>query len=267
MYCPNCGNKLSDDERFCGNCGAKIPVKSVSSANKNMRKSDDSMIPEETEKDQERMDDSPKSYKPINKILVAVLVIIAAVAIIIAAGFAIHSRNYQKEEAEGFTGDPQEINPIFYNADYFPNGFDASGIELYYTIIDLAGDGVPELFIADQNGAIYDSFCIMEGEGQILPLIYLWEAPGDVVYICEDNMLKRVSDNSFGYYRVDAHAEYAECTNAIMQNGSNYYYGYYDDASGEFIKSSSATASDYQEMANRYTVRSDITWLKISDYD
>lgn len=392
-----------------------------------MRESDDSMISGETEKDQERVDDSPKSHKPINKKLIAVLVIIAAAAVVIVAGFAIHSKNnsdtennteisvsseeepeisaeeetevsaepeaaeepeieeetvsedeyifphsdteyltdadlenltaeelalarneiiarhgrifttdtykeyfeskswyegttdpetfdanydnelneiekanvaliqtyeakldqeaqsyiksmateyydgvlacYQSEESDGFTGDPPEINPIFYSTDYFPNGFDASGIELYYTIIDLAGDGVPELFIADQNGAIYDSFCIMEGEGQILPLIYLWDFPGDVVYICEDNVLKRVSNNSFGYYRVDAHAEYAECTDAIMQNGNSYYYGYYDDASGEFITSSSATASDYQEMTSKYIVRSDITWLKISEYE
>lgn len=50
MYCQNCGNKLSEDARFCGNCGAKIPVKSVSSANKNMRESDDSIISGETEK-------------------------------------------------------------------------------------------------------------------------------------------------------------------------------------------------------------------------
>ena len=26
MFCPNCGNQITDEMKFCGNCGTKINV-------------------------------------------------------------------------------------------------------------------------------------------------------------------------------------------------------------------------------------------------
>lgn len=178
---------------------------------------------------------------------------------------------YKEEEQNGFNiKDLELINPIFSDPGYFPNGYAQSGIELYYTVIDLANDGIPELFISDGD-TLYGAYGVYESEGQICPLIYTNTAyigDREKYFICENNMIKSegsggASSNIIAYYQVAPHSQNATCIEAIYQENSNYYWG--NLKGNNFEQTSSATGSEYEDMKNKYPLKKDIEWLKLSE--
>lgn len=179
---------------------------------------------------------------------------------------------YKKEEQDGFVRkDLELINPIFADSLYFPDGYSQTGMSLYYTVFDLANDGVPELFISDGD-SLYGAYGLFENEGQICPLIYTGTAyMGDRAkyYICENNMIKSegsggASSNIIAYYQVNPHSQNATCTEAIYQENANYYWGKLDG--NNFEQSSPATADEYENLKNKYPLKNDIQWLKLSEF-
>ena len=179
---------------------------------------------------------------------------------------------YKEEEQNGFNRkDLELINPIFSDLRYFPNGYAQSGIELYYTVIDLANDGVPELFISDGD-TLYGAYGFYESEFQVCPLLNTIGAyMGDRsrYFICDNNLIKHegssgASSNIVAYYQVDSHSYTANCKEAVYQEGDNYYFGILDD--NDFLQSSTATADDYEALNNKYPLKNDIEWLKLSEF-
>lgn len=185
-------------------------------------------------------------------------------------------RFYKEQEAAGFpTKEVELINQIFMDTLYFKNGYANSGTELYYAAIDLAGDGVPEIFISDQHGTIYGAYGVLDHtEGQIIPLIYDRTAYlGDRLRceICENNLLKVTGSggalsNMIAYYQAKPGGGRLECTEAILQDGEEYWLGYETEGREEFEKESRASETDYREMDRKYQLKSDVKWHKLSEY-
>lgn len=185
-------------------------------------------------------------------------------------------RFYKEQEAAGFpTKEVELINQIFMDTLYFKNGYANSGTELYYAAIDLAGDGVPEIFISDQRGTIYGVYGVLDHtEGQVIPLIYDGSAYlGDRLRceICENNLLKVTGSggalsNMIAYYQAKPGGGRLECTEAILQDGEEYWLGYETEGREEFEKESRASETDYREMDRKYQLKSDVKWHKLSEY-
>lgn len=185
-------------------------------------------------------------------------------------------RFYKEQEAAGFpTKEVELINQIFMDRLYFKNGYAASGTELYYAAVDLAGDGVPEIFISDQRGTIYGVYGVLDHtEGQIIPLIYDGSAYlGDRLRceICENNLLKvtgsgGAASNMIAYYQAKPGGGSLECTEGILQDGEEYWFGYETEGRQEFVKEARAAESDYRDMEEKYQEKTGIQWHKLSEY-
>ena len=185
-------------------------------------------------------------------------------------------RFYKEQEAAGFpTKEVELINQIFMDRLYFKNGYAASGTELYYAAVDLAGDGVPEIFISDQRGTIYGVYGVLDHtEGQVIPLISDGSAYlGDRLRceICENNLLKvtgsgGAASNMIAYYQAKPGGGSLECTEGILQDGEEYWFGYETEGRQEFVKEARAAESDYRDMEEKYQEKTGIQWHKLSEY-
>ena len=185
-------------------------------------------------------------------------------------------RFYKEQEAAGFpTKEVELINQIFMDRLYFKNGYAASGTELYYAAVDLAGDGVPEIFISDQRGTIYGAYGVLDHtEGQVIPLISDGSAYlGDRLRceICENNLLKvtgsgGAASNMIAYYQAKPGGGSLECTEGILQDGEEYWFGYETEGRQEFVKEARATEADYRDMEEKYPEKTGIQWHKLSEY-
>ena len=185
-------------------------------------------------------------------------------------------RFYKEQEAAGFpTTEAELINQIFMNRLYFKNGYAASGTELYYAAVDLAGDGVPEIFISDQRGTIYGAYGVLDHtEGQVILLISDGSAYlGDRLRceICENNLLKvtgsgGAASNMIAYYQAKPGGGSLECTEGILQDGEEYWFGYETEGRQEFVKEARAAESDYRDMEEKYQEKTGIQWHKLSEY-
>ena len=185
-------------------------------------------------------------------------------------------RFYKEQEAAGFpTKEVELINQIFMDRLYFKNGYAASGTELYYAAVDLAGDGVPEIFISDQRGTIYGAYGVLDHtEGQVIPLISDGSAYlGDRLRceICENNLLKvtgsgGAASNMIAYYQAKPGGGSLECTEGILQDGEEYWFGYETEGRQEFVKEARAAESDYRDMEEKYQEKTGLQWHKLSEY-
>lgn len=185
-------------------------------------------------------------------------------------------RFYKEQEAAGFpTTEAELINQIFMDRLYFKNGYAASGTELYYAAVDLAGDGVPEIFISDQRGTIYGAYGVLDHtEGQVIPLISDGSAYlGDRLRceICENNLLKvtgsgGAASNMIAYYQAKPGGGSLECTEGILRDGEEYWFGYETEGRQEFVKEARAAESDYRDMEEKYQEKTGIQWHKLSEY-
>ena len=173
---------------------------------------------------------------------------------------------YRQQELEGFKQQNLEhINPLFYIY---------NDTQLYYTVLDLANDGVPELFISDKE-TIYGAFSLA-GDGQIMHLV---SPPGaslmgerTVYDICENNMIREISSGgatnyTISYLGVYPHATAAKYEEIICRDGERYYWGEDRLPEGEVSYLSEATAKDCSEMENKYPLKQDIIWLKLSEFE
>lgn len=174
---------------------------------------------------------------------------------------------YKEQETEGFSQTGLEfINPIFSDPTYFPSGFDK---ELYYTVIDLANDGIPELFIGDTQ-RIYGAYSISKSDFQVWPLLELsseFYLGGNVqCYICDDGIIKEEKFEiepsiTTSYYLLKADA--TELT--YLESASIYENQYYGNSFGE-IEAREIDEEQYNEIISIYSLKEDIEWYKLSSY-
>ncbi len=174
---------------------------------------------------------------------------------------------YKEQEAQGFIQkDLQLINPIFFDSSYFPNGYDK---ELYYTIIDLADDGIPELFLSDQK-TIYDAYYLLEQDFQVCPLIgnmgkgYLGD---DILLdICDNKMIKekRIKNDltsATTFYQVEKHtSEFKQVESTSINEGK------YFKISPGGKETEEITVEKYNKIVSQYPLKEDLTWCRLSEF-
>lgn len=200
---------------------------------------------------------------------------------------------YKREEANSFSGSPIDINPIYYQGDF-------SDI-LYYTVVDMAGDGVPELLIGGSDGRIYDAWAVSEEyNGEIMSMLpkrngfHIRLLGDDVyqVYLAKNNVFKvTVWDymehaNSLQIYKVPKHGTYGIPEEGIIRvapekygtlgavdapdDECNYYYETYkfneQNKQAEADTSKQVTKEFWNEMDTKYAKDTEIVWLKVSEY-
>lgn len=194
---------------------------------------------------------------------------------------------YQRQETQGFVSGPMEMNSLLYDGTFQGN--------LYYTIIDMAGDGTPELFFADESGLIYDAWGVLESNGQWLPLMPRTRgedsAPmGGGKYqvrlsinhtIRAEILYVRDGGVRLEKWEVPAHYKEAQSKFANLKIAPGYYsiediFNAPDDQS-EFYKitlTNQATpivadpsdAEAWYERDNELTVDSSIVWVPVAEY-
>lgn len=176
---------------------------------------------------------------------------------------------YKYQQSLGFKEKQLELmNP--YLCDLY-NSEEGKGMEIYYTFIDLSNDGIPELFFSDKN-IIFYAIGVWKEQGQLFPM--LSPENGDIgkeiMYeICENNMIKETRKyetyESISYLFLSKNQYYAEYQDTIVREGSNYYFGEMQDDDSIFYLSS-ATQNDYNDMKNKYPLKTNIQWKKVSEY-
>ncbi|OUN30521.1 sigma-70 family RNA polymerase sigma factor [Massilimicrobiota sp. An80] len=146
-------------------------------------------------------------------------------------------------------------------------------IILYYTIIDINDDDIPELFISDKT-TLYNGYTVAS-DGQVWPLFGSSLENGIVgeriLYnICSNGMIRKFASggalsNVLSYYYLKPHNFKLEAEISISQDENNYYFADWDGENAYFIDN--ATESDYEELKNKYAVRTDLIWLKLSEFE
>ena len=71
--------------------------------------------------------------------------------------------------------------------------------------------------------------------------------------------------NVLSYYYLKPHNFKLEAEISISQDENNYYFADWDGENAYFIDN--ATESDYEELKNKYAVRTDLIWLKLSEFE
>ena len=134
---------------------------------------------------------------------------------------------------------------------------------------------MPEFFISDQRGTIYGAYGVLDHtEGQVIPLISDGSAYlGDRLRceICENNLLKvtgsgGAASNMIAYYQAKPGGGSLECTEGILRDGEEYWFGYETEGRQEFVKEARAAESDYRDMEEKYQEKTGLQWHKLSEY-
>lgn len=151
--------------------------------------------------------------------------------------------------------------------------------ELYYTLVDTASDGTPELFIAsvDFDKTIKEN---PYGFGDVNYEIFeiVGYADGSIgfpfsrgmsyrshYYVMDNNVIKNYGSGGATYYGVDYYSVLANKTESkldsfVVRDGNNYYMGQSDRNERTRI-----TETMYLSLVNKYKYKRDLAWHPISD--
>ncbi len=186
-------------------------------------------------------------------------------------------KEYQEAEAGGFSGSTEQyphVNPLLLG-----NGCPAP---LYFTLADLCGDNVPELFIGyflDGDGSNYilmELYGYEDGGAKQLEVGRGFGAAslgeqnyiGERVhyYICDNGYLKENGSGGAGsngviYYELQEGRAELSVKEGATQDMEQYYSV---DEGG--LGLSDATKEFYEEMENKHPLRSDLKWHKLQDF-
>ncbi len=186
-------------------------------------------------------------------------------------------KEYQDAEAGGYSGDASQYPHV--NSLLFGNGCSEP---LYFTLSDLCGDGVPELFIGyflDWNSSDYilmELYGYEDGSAKQLSV-----SPGFGVtplgeqnfigesvryYICDDGLIRKYGScgadiNNVTYYELRENSVEMTIKEGAGQDGGHYLEQNYGG-----LGVLEATKAFYEEMQNKYPLKSDMQWYKLQDF-
>ena len=181
-------------------------------------------------------------------------------------------KDYQQAEANNYAGDGNEYGYVCENL-FFPDVEET----LYYSLIDLNDDNIPELILASPfagNEKIGEEYNIWDiysySEGAPLRLVEGDDAIGmrSFYHICKNKMIKSESSGGATEY-VTIYEEVG-----LDEDGRVTMYlmdGVYSDTGVYYAVSSGAldgweiTEDEYEEVLDKYPIKTDIDWYKLSE--
>ncbi len=308
MHCSNCGNPLKGHEKYCAKCGKPVGNEtiekssevSVSNTNKNhggknlfliivgilllvaviviliifMKKDEVSSEAEisniENEVEETKTETQTESEIQTENLSTEELAEKYYDSLLI---------RFQKYEANKF--EETDLQKEFVEMNYLYHWGASVNLELYYALIDLANDGVPELFIADEDKRIYDVFvkdAELDKEYVLVPGL------GERTWcsVCENNVIKvygsgGADTGGTDYWKLEETETKLEliehiCHDGTTSNGEvlmSYYYGTIrveGEYGYEYEDERPISQEDYQKIENSYREKTDIEWHKLSEY-
>ncbi len=178
---------------------------------------------------------------------------------------------YKQQEMQGFEQKyPEQINQAFGDLKYFPDGYVNTELSMFYTVADLAEDGIPELLVG-YNGSIYDIYGI--DNGNIISLIDTGDyyKGADIFFsVCDNNFIKaeKFADGESimtAYYMVEPTTCEVICLKAIEKRGTNYYVGTFEE--GKFIEEKGTSFGEYEKFQNMFEENMKLKWNLLYDYE
>lgn len=314
MYCKHCGKKLEDNVRFCPKCGTKIEKEKTGAleekkckkkkllivagicicvfvvglvafllfrSEKNSRQEADKKETEIQNEEIEEFDESEYIFPYSDKEYLTDSDVENLSEEELKADEIVEQyysdilKEYQEGETEGYPGSESRypnVNPILYG--YKNDSY------LYYALVDLCSDGMPELFIGTPGNddaseyTIWDMYGYAEGKTErFLDGVGLSPAPinkgiGDHerYYICENLMIKKEETDGEGedtttFYQMKKDSTTLLFQESVVNNRGSYYWS--DDG----LSLNNGTKEQYESTRNKYAIKTDISWHKLADLE
>lgn len=187
-------------------------------------------------------------------------------------------KEYQDAEAGGYSGDASQYPHV--NSLLFGNGCSEP---LYFTLSDLCGDGIPELFIGYFLDGDSSNYILMELYGyeagsakQLSVSAGFGVTPlgeqnfiGERVryYICDNGLIRENGSggadiNNVTYYELRENSVEMTIKEGAGQDGGHYFE---QDYGGLGVLET--TKAFYEEMQNKYPLKSDMQWYKLQELE
>lgn len=181
---------------------------------------------------------------------------------------------YQNAEAEGYRNMEKypHVNPLL---------FDYMGKQpIYYTLVDLCGDGIPELFIGQLNEELDPGYAILGmygwsngrtrtfsiNRGGTSELVDSILGERNRYYICENLMVKNVGSGGAGYsgtifYQMKENTAELYYVEGITQDMDKYY------KSSVGVTEQPVSKDEYDSISNKYPVKEDMQWYRVAEFE
>ncbi len=181
---------------------------------------------------------------------------------------------YQNAEAEGYRNMEKypRVNPLL---------FDYMGERpIYYTLVDLCGDGIPELFIGQLSDELDPGYVILGmygwsngktrtfsvNRGDTSELVDSILGERDRYYICENLMVKNVGNGGAGYsgtvfYQMKENTAELYYVEEITQDMDKYY------KSSDGVTKQPVSKDEYDSINNKYSVKDNMQWYRVAEFE
>lgn len=187
-------------------------------------------------------------------------------------------KEYQEAEAGGYSGSADQypqVNPLLF-------GYGCPE-PLYFTLVDLCGDGMPELLIGYFPDGDSEDYILMELYGyedesakQLAVSMEFGVTPlgeqnfiGERTryYICDNGLIKEngsggAAVNNVTYYELWENSVEMSVKEGAGQDGESYF-----EVDGGGLGATETTKAFYEEMQDKYPLKSDVEWYKLQELE
>lgn len=240
MFCPQCGNNLPEDARFCDNCGHNLNAAEAPSTTANQASPAQDRPRQENQPQAPPAPQAKKGFNPALLVIPLVIIIVAAAVFLFNQDSTPTYRDYYQRLLQEYV---KALNSFSTIAEYQEAGIsslynDYAAADIGYTLQDLDYDDIPELIISAfgeytaGQGLIFDLYTFKNGELQFL----LSSDERDSFYLCTDGSIANMGssgadDMSWCNYVLDPEDGqfilWEEITS--LGYGDLYYYSFMDE--------------------------------------